>query len=118
MKTKDYTEFYKQMCKLFGSTTFVAKKHGNTLSVDIISDDELEALLDSFEGKVISMDTLDENSEVSAAMIKDYILEFEPIGQDDKFMKSLRCLFAETSILYSAKIGDETTYILYYENGK
>ena len=116
MKTIEYNEFYKQMCKLFGFCVFVTIKRGNTLTVNSIDSGELESLLDRLDGKIISVEKLEENSEISAAMIKDYIIEFGPVGQDDNFIKSLRCLFAETSVLYSAKIGDETTYILYYDN--
>lgn len=117
MKTISYAEFYKQMCKLFGFCVFIATKRGNTLTIQNIDSNELESLLDRLDGKNINVETLDENSEISAAMIKDYIIEFRPVGQDDNFMKSFRCLFAETSVLYSSKIGDETTYILYYDNG-
>lgn len=117
MKAISYGEFYKQMYKLFGFFVLTVRKHGNTLTVESINSHELESLLDKLDGKNISGETLEENSEISAAMIKDYIIEFEPVGQDDNFIKSFRCLFSEASMLYSAKIGDETTYILHYENG-
>ena len=117
MKTINYTEFYKQVCKLFGFFVLTARKHGNTLTVKNIDSVELESLLDRLDGKNINVETLDENSEISAAMIKDYIIEFEPVGQDDNFIKSFRCLFSETSMLYSTNIEDETIYILYFDNG-
>ena len=115
MKAINYDEFYKQVCKLFGFCVYSAIKRGNTLTVNCIDSNKLESLLDRLDGKIINMETLDENSEISAAMLKECIKESEPVGQDDNFIKSLRCLFAETSILYSVEIGDETIYILYYE---
>ena len=115
MKTINYNEFYKQVCKLFGFCVYAAIKRGNTLTVNSVDSNELESILDRLDGKTINSETLDENSEISAAMLKECIKESEPVGQDDNFLKSLRCLFAETSVLYSAEIGDETIYILYYE---
>lgn len=117
MKTIEYNEFYKQACKLFGFFVLTARKHRNTLTVESIDSGKFESLLDKLDGKTISVETLEENSEISAAMIKDYIIEIEPVGQDDNFIKSFRCLFSETSMLYSANIGDETIYILYFDNG-
>ena len=116
MKTIDYTEFYKIMGSMFGNTTCVVTDSPNN-RMNYSSGEIDENLLDRFEGQEIIEETLDENSEVAAVMLENFSAEMKPASnvQDDDYMTVIRGCFSVNSKLYSAKIGDETTYILYYE---
>ena len=119
MKAMNYADFYKKMGSMFGSTTcFVTDSPNNRMNYSCGEVDDV--LLDKLEGQEITEETLDENSEVAAVMLENFSAEMKPASniQDDDYMTIIRNCFSINSKLYSAKIGDETTYILYYENGK
>ena len=118
MKAMNYADFYKKMGSMFGSTTcFVTDSPNNRMNYSCGEVDDV--LLDKLEGQEITEETLDENSEVAAVMLENFSAEMKPASniQDDDYMTIIRNCFSINSKLYSAKIGDETTYILYYENG-
>lgn len=116
MKAINYTEFYQKMGSMFGNTTCVVTDSPNN-RMNYSSGEIDENLLDQFEGEEITEESLDENSEVAAVMLENFSAEMKPAGnvQDDDYMTIIRNCFSVNSKLYSAKIGDETTYILYYE---
>ena len=116
MKTIDYTEFYKIMGSMFGNTTCVVTDSPNN-RMNYSSGEVDENLLDQLEGKEITEESLDENSEVAAVMIENFSAEMKPASniQDDDYMTVIRGCFSVNSRLYSAEIGDATVYILYYE---
>ena len=119
MKTINFDEFYKTISTMFGNTTCIVIDSPNN-SMNYTSGEIDDNILDQLEGQEITEETLDENSEVAAVMLENFSAEMKPASnvQDDDYMTIIRNCFSVNSKLYSAKIGDETTYILYYENGK
>ena len=119
MKAMNYADFYKKMGSMFGNTTCIVTDSPNN-RMNYTSGEIDDNILDQLEGKDITEESLDENSEVAAVMLENFSAEMKPASniQDDDYMTIIRNCFSINSKLYSAKIGDETTYILYYENGK
>ena len=116
MKTINYAEFYKTISTMFGSTTCIVTDSPNN-RMNYTSGEIDDNILDQLEGKDITEESLDENSEVAAIMLENFSAEIKPASniQDDDYMTIIRNCFSVNSKLYSAKIGDETIYILYYE---
>lgn len=116
MKTIDYKSFYKNVVTMYGKTTcFIMDSDSNRMNYS--SGEVCSNLLDSFEGKEITEETLDENSAVASVMLCNFAAEMQPENNvlDDNYMQIIRDCFSVNSRLYSAEIGDATVYILYYE---
>lgn len=116
MKKIDYTAFWTKLSTMVGNTTCIVTDSPNN-RMNYSSGEVDEKLLDQFFGKEITEESLDDNSEVAAVMLENFSAEMKPAHnvQDDNYMSIIRNCFSTNSILYSVKIGDETTFILYYE---
>ena len=102
---------------MYGNTTcFVYDEPSNRYNCEIseVNDDTLDIF---FSAESIEVENLEDNSNVTAIMMSEFIAEYAPANnvQDDGFVPAIRNMFGSNSKLYSA-INSEgnKTFILVY----
>jgi hypothetical protein len=109
--------FQKAIAHMYGNTTcFVYDEPNNRYNCVIsgVDDDTLDIF---FSAESIEVKNLEDDSNVTAIMMSEFIAEYAPANnvQDDVFIPVIRKLFGEESKLYVATDGNNhKTFMLVY----
>ena len=116
-KTISQKEFQKAISSMYGNATCFVYDEPNNRYNCIISEVNGDTLDIFFSAESIEVKNLEDDSNVTAIMMSEFIAEYAPANnvQDDGFVPAIRNMFGSNSKLYSAinSEGNKTFMLVY-----
>ena len=116
-KTISQKEFQKAISSMYGNSTCFVYDEPNNRYNCVIAEVDDDTVNDFFQTENIEVENLEDDSNVTAIMMSEFIAEYAPANnvQDDGFVPAIRNMFGSNSKLYSAinSEGNKTFMLVY-----